>query len=225
MERKQRAGSRRRPSRTAIVGVVAVVVTAPLALALGLRGGAAFALAALVALTLVGWHLWRTSAAGAGSIKGTVGAGLLFTAIIFVTVGYGQFEIDRTVRSIEDQRQELSRRQAERGNLQLTVSTQRQLSGIDLQGRDLSRFYLRDKDLTTANLAEANLRGADLRDSILAGADLRGADLRRAVLVEAVWRAADLSSAKSAGRGSIASLDAAALSGPRVRLGSHQRDQ
>jgi uncharacterized protein YjbI with pentapeptide repeats len=137
--------------------------------------------------------LWQTSP-DRHSARGALGAGLLVSALVSLAVGYGQFEIDRTVRSVEQQRQDLTQRQAERQNLQLTVTAQSQLSGIDLQGRDLSSFYMRGKNLTTANLAEANLRGTDFRNSNLVGADLRGADLRRAIFVGSDLRGADLSS-------------------------------
>ena len=203
-----RRGSAWLPSPGEIAAAAVVLATPPAAVALGLRLGIAVALAVLVALTLVGWQLWRTSPEPESN-RATLGAGLLVGAVVALAVGYGQFEIDRTVRSIEEQRQTLSQRLAERQNLQLTVSTQRRLSGIDLQGRDLSRFYLRRKDLTTANLAEANLQGADLRESILLGADLRGADLRRAVLVGSDLRAADLSSTQTSHRGTLARLTAA----------------
>jgi len=96
-----------------------------------------------------------------------------------------------------------------RGDLQLLVARQRDLSRVDLRGQDLHRFLftkrklngavldvadLRDVRLDGANLRNASLAGALLTRSLLAGADLRGADLECADL-----RDADLADAKLGG--------------------------
>ena len=59
---------------------------------------------------------------------------------------------------------------------------QRDFSGADLSGADLSRINLCGVDLHEANLCGANLWGADLSEANLWGADLRRANLSEANL-------------------------------------------
>jgi uncharacterized protein YjbI with pentapeptide repeats len=71
------------------------------------------------------------------------------------------------------------------------------LSGIDLEGADLSEAHLAyanlsETQLAHADLSEAELGSADLSVSLLAHADLGGADLRGANLNGADLRDADL---------------------------------
>jgi uncharacterized protein YjbI with pentapeptide repeats len=91
------------------------------------------------------------------------------------------------------------------------VFTWKDLSGLDLSGRNLcdadftgavladckltgarlDNANLFGADLQNANLAEASLRRADLRGACLRGADLTGADLFEADLREGAIAAAD----------------------------------
>ena len=56
------------------------------------------------------------------------------------------------------------------------------LSGVNLQGLNLSKLYLNSATLTGANLSYADITGADLTGANLEGADLTGADLTGANL-------------------------------------------
>jgi hypothetical protein len=74
--------------------------------------------------------------------------------------------------------------EADRRDLLLTLGLGHRFVGIDLQGRDLSRAYLVDKDLSgarfgKAKLKGANLAGADLTRASLMKADCRGTNFRR----------------------------------------------
>ena len=69
---------------------------------------------------------------------------------------------------------------------------ERDFSGIDLRGADLS-----EADLRGINLSSADLRGADLRESNLRfakfqGANLEGAYLAKAFIADTDWRGANM---------------------------------
>jgi uncharacterized protein YjbI with pentapeptide repeats len=96
--------------------------------------------------------------------------------------------------------------EAERQSLLLLLGRSRDLSGLDLHGKDLRGAYLNAKILRGANLAHADLRkallqgtnlmAADLEGSNLAGAHLERADLRQADLVGANLQGAKLNNAR-----------------------------
>ncbi len=79
------------------------------------------------------------------------------------------------------------------------VDVQIDLSGVNLSGRDLSGFDLRQVNLSGANLRGADLSGAQLQKADLSAADLTGADLSEAKLQEADLSWAILRGAKLAG--------------------------
>jgi uncharacterized protein YjbI with pentapeptide repeats len=184
----------------------------------------------LVGLSILpGLYLWWPSRADPAS-RGGLGAALLTGAVVSFAVFALQILFDARLRQIDDRRQrdqerrsEQLRVQGERTALQLTVGLQRNLTGIDLHGRDLSGFYLSRKQLDSAdlnganlrkaNLSQADLRKADLREARLEQAHLDGADLADAVLTQANLTGAGLVQAKLGG----ADLSAAVLVGADLR--------
>jgi uncharacterized protein YjbI with pentapeptide repeats len=66
------------------------------------------------------------------------------------------------------------------------------LAGADLSGRDLRSARLMRADLRNANLSKCDLRGASLANANLTGADLRNADARGAAFHHADFTRADL---------------------------------
>jgi len=123
---------------------------------------------------------------------------------------------------------ELSRPVEERGALQVALGLQREMPGVDLQGKNLDRFDLSGKNLEGANLAEVHLReaslvgvnlkdadlvSADLSGANLEGADLSGADLTEAELADVQADGVDLQEARMSG----ADLSGAELSGANLK--------
>jgi hypothetical protein len=142
----------------------------------------------LVALTIgllgFGIALWRSDREIAGS-RGNLGAALISGVILAIVFTGGQFVA-------EVQRE----RQADRRNLQVTLSLTRDLTGIDMQERSLTGLYLYRKVLIDADLHGADLRGATLDRSDLRGAILYDADLYDARFWFADLRCADLREAR-----------------------------
>lgn len=111
-----------------------------------------------------------------------------------------------TERLLRRVREEIKRARTsqERMMVQLVLSLEADLSGIDLSNRNLARLDLTDRDLSDAELRGADLTEADLSGANLSGADLRdaslvGTDLRRALLSRADLRGADLERARVCG--------------------------
>jgi uncharacterized protein YjbI with pentapeptide repeats len=102
----------------------------------------------------------------------TLGASLLSGVVIATTLLVLQLLLDS---------------EAERRSLAIELSGQSALMGIDLRSKNLSGFYLRDKNLESSNLADA-----DLSDSSLAKSSLRKADVSGAKLVGVAFGDADL---------------------------------
>lgn len=73
-------------------------------------------------------------------------------------------------------------KESEKRSLQIMLGAEETLAGIDLSNRDLSGFYLPNKDFTSANFRGTNLRGANLAGTNLQHAIFNGADLRGAKL-------------------------------------------
>lgn len=67
--------------------------------------------------------------------------------------------------------------------------------GVDLSHQDLSGMSLDGIDLTGAKLTRVDLQGASLKGAVLSDADLRGANLSKSYLQGAVIRDADLTGA------------------------------
>jgi hypothetical protein len=98
--------------------------------------------------------------------------------------------------------EERSRRDAVRDQglaLALTLSTQRDLTGIDLQGLNLDDRYLAGKDFSDARLGDTQMRRVNLGQAKLIRADLTGANLQGAVLMGADLTDADLTGANLTG--------------------------
>jgi endonuclease YncB( thermonuclease family) len=126
-------------------------------------------------------------------------------------------------------------RRSARTSLALTLSSGQDFTGIDLNKRDLSEFFIGGKVLDEAHLEDANLHEAVLRHTSLVHADLHGsktnlkkadlsftnlrrADLRQAHLEDSNLTEADLRDAQLAGahlRGAI--LDGADARGADFR--------
>lgn len=142
----------------------------------------------LVALTIgllgFGIALWRSDREVAGS-RGNLGAALISGVILAIVFTGGQF-----VAEVQQERQ------ADRKNLQVTLSLTRDLTGIDMQERNLSGLYLYRKVLIDANLLGVDLRGATLDRSDLRGVILYDADLYAARFWSADLRCADLREAR-----------------------------
>lgn len=130
-----------------------------------------------------------------------LGAGLLVSAVIGGGVAWTQFELNRHLDDAQNQsdaRFRFAERerevQAEGRNLALLVGLQRDLQGIDLEGRDLRGLYFGHKQLADANLAHSRLDGDVLSEANLRGADLSGAHLRKVNLGPQVRELSDDSS-------------------------------
>lgn len=80
-------------------------------------------------------------------------------------------------------------------NLQLMLSLEDDLQGINLEGRDVSRQYLAGKNLTDANLNDLVANRTSFNQSTLDFADLIGANLRNSSFVDSRLAGADLSGA------------------------------
>ena len=164
-----------------------------------------------VALTVLtgGLTLWTPNLAEKAD-REKVGLALLAGSLFF---GGGAFmtlqaeQVSEKTSSQEIQAERGFELAAERRQLIVELGVRRDLTGIDLRGRDLSTVALRNRTLTRALLNAANMRntdltGANLRgallvgtkltDATLNGADLRGANLSQARLPGADLREADL---------------------------------
>lgn len=160
-----------------------------------------------------------------------IGRGAVVGMILAFTAAWVDHEA--AARSARESREAEAR--SDRESLALTLSSGRDFVGIDLHGRDLSRFYvggknfsnadlrgvrlegavLRGTTLQGAELRRARLSGADLRDAVVSGrdTDLREADLSRAILVGAELGGTKLVDANLAG----ANLEGARLAGADLR--------
>jgi len=108
--------------------------------------------------------------------------------------------------------------QADRAALVLMLERSSNLSDLNLQGKDLSTTYLKEKDLTGANLSRSSMASASLQGSKLVGATLSGVRLDNAQLQRADLRYATLDGASFVKANlSGANLDAATLT-PGVNL-------
>jgi uncharacterized protein YjbI with pentapeptide repeats len=138
------------------------------------------------------WRAWREPEG-----REELGIRLLTGALVAVAILGLQVFFDQRLSSIEDRRRadDQARNQrideeAARQNLRLTIGIQKNLTNIDLRGRDLASLYLGGKNLAHAQLGMTNLRNAvlawaDLTDAELQGAHLEGAHLDNAHLADA----------------------------------------
>jgi hypothetical protein len=150
-----------------------------------------------VAAALVGGGviLWSPRAGGMGDADSDLGAALIAAAVVPVAL----FALERRFASLDGKRQSreatLRLRQDARYQAEMLAALQQDLSGVDLIGRDLSRFYLRGKKLRGAKLENTTLFAANLSYAVLAGAYMQNADLEAALLNCADLSGADLTGA------------------------------
>jgi len=157
------------------------------------------AFAGALAVCAIGLALWLPDV-GSEQARGEMGVALVGGAI----VGFAVLWIERLLDSQARKRDEALRAEAERQRRALEVQAERQqlqlwlaavdTKGADLSGIDLTKCYLRDRNMSKAKFQFATLVHADLTGAILAEADLSHANLRSATL-----RAADMSRAKVSG--------------------------
>ena len=129
-------------------------------------------LLAVIALGLPGIALWWSDRGAPGS-RGSLGSALLTGLIVSLVVLLLQTDMEST-------------REAQ--SLQLALSMQQDLTGIDLSNRKLFQFYLRGKKLDHANLRRASLHRGNLSRSSLANADFTDALLLDVSLSEPAVR-------------------------------------
>lgn len=180
--------------------VIAVVISGLLQLSwlMSLFMGVVFA------LLIIGASLWLSG----NPSKQPLGTAVLGGLVVAGAVGLGQFELDRVVREDQKAREDLASDEQEQREkfareerLRLAFGTSRDLSGIDISGKELQRLYgprkvLKEADFTDAILTRANFHRSDLYDARLQGANLRHADLEGADLCQA-----HLDRSKDSGKG------------------------
>lgn len=128
------------------------------ALLLGLPLAGALAVGAIAFLSGLLWlPSWRDTQARL-QLGAALGSGLLIALALFY------------VQERADDRQA---RASDKTALALTLSSQRDLTGIDLEGRDASRAYLVGKVLNRARLDRTNLTDAALDDSTVSDVEAR----------------------------------------------------
>ena len=170
------------------IGIVGSGAARVVARATGAGWLPALALAVVLGLGLVLW--------GSDEEKswGDVGQGIVVSVIVALALLAVQRDAADRLRLAtqhrDDQLRAAERRRqvaADRSSLQLTLSSQPDLTEVSLAGRDLRGFFLAGKKLFRANLRKArldraNLRVADLREVEADGARFDGAVLARADL-------------------------------------------
>jgi uncharacterized protein YjbI with pentapeptide repeats len=163
----------------------------------------------LIGTIVPGVRLWWPQHADPVS-RSDLGVALMTGALIAFAVLAVQVLIQ-----IRSQRDANAREdQADRSALLLQLGRSQNLSDLDLQGQDLTKAYLKDKDLSGANLGQAVMARASLQDSKLVGANLTGATLDAAQLQRADLRYAALGGASLVGaKLNSGNLDAATLTG------------
>lgn len=170
------------------LGLLFGLLVGAIALFSGVGLGAAGAIGLISGLAGIGLGLLRTASDGKKQL-GSLGAGLVVSAVIGAALALAQFELNRRLDAAQEKNSaqvraadRMREAQAERRNLALLVGLQRDLQGIDLAGRDLRGIYLGKKQLRDANLARVKLDKAVLTDANLRGANLKQAHLRGALL-------------------------------------------
>jgi len=112
-----------------------------------------------------------SSQGGIKKARPDIGTALLTGVAIAAAILWLQFELQHSIDKASQQQ-----------SLELTLSLQQSLVGIDLHDKDLRYLYLPDKDLREADLDSALLQSTRLAGSSLTGAYLESADLDEAVL-------------------------------------------
>lgn len=152
----------------------------------------------------------------------TGGAVVAFAVVLLERLAEGRFRRAEAARADEREEAEHRRREEEEErNLRLLIGLQKDLTGIDLEGRDLKSYFLRAELLTDATLKKANLAGADLTRCGLVNANLSGTTLTGAALIDARMHGAVLIGAvANAARMQGTLLNDAVLDGADLR-GAH----
>jgi uncharacterized protein YjbI with pentapeptide repeats len=186
----KRLGSRR---QAALLGVAAAAAGVGVGRALEAGWVASAVLAAVLGAGLaLFWHSAERNKTG------ELGRSIVTGALVGLALASAQSSANRHNRALDADRQAW----ADRQSLSLTLGLQRDLTGIQLSGRDLATFYLPHRqmadaqlsgaDLCRAYLVGANLRNANLDVAALRGASLGDTDLRRAQLYRADLTKAEL---------------------------------
>jgi uncharacterized protein YjbI with pentapeptide repeats len=183
-------------SGIACLGGSAALVTWALGGDLPAAGAAAF----LTALIATGAYLWLSSSDRAKT-KGDLGRGLLISGVIGIAFAWVQFEVNAYQRDSDEKRAAIAERAASRESLQLTVGLQRNLTGIDLSGRDIAGFYfhgkiLRDARLVGARGDQANFASVDLTSADLTRGRFRKANFSQAKMGRVLLTGADFRGAE-----------------------------
>jgi uncharacterized protein YjbI with pentapeptide repeats len=178
--------------RLSLVGVVVALSGAVAAAVIGRVTGAGWAAALGLGLLLgAGLYLWAHDEKKGW---GDLGEGIAVSVVVAIALMSVQRDADERIREEtvhrDEQLREADERQrkaAERDSLQLTLTLQESSRGIVLAERDLSGFFLANKDFRgadfhRANLTRADLRNADLRRINGVGSQFDGAKLHRANL-------------------------------------------
>lgn len=147
------------------------------------------------------------------------GAVVAFAVVLLERLAEGRFRRAEAARA--DEREEAERRrreEEEERNFRLLIGLQKDLTGIDLEDRDLKSYFLRAKLLADATLKNANLEGADLTRCGLVNANLSGANLAGTAFIDAQMHGAILIGAvANAGRMQGALLIDADLTGASLK--------
>jgi uncharacterized protein YjbI with pentapeptide repeats len=176
------------PRARSVLGAVGVLVAGGLLVLYSVSSGYWHSrsilalLGVLGVLSLLSLRLWASDKTDAS--RSNLGAALLGGLTVGITVLVVQLSIQERV----DQR-------AERRQLQLLVSQQRDLTGIDLTDRNLAGFFLRERTLDLARFVSADLTRADLYGSKLRRTDLHEAKLTGAILAYTEIRDSNLQDA------------------------------
>lgn len=152
---------------SALGGLAAWIVARELAHA---EAGTAAAITLLTVIAFLAVSL-VSSQGGIRKARPDIGTALLTGVAIAAAILWLQFELQHSIDKASQQQ-----------SLELTLSLQQSLVGIDLHNKDLRNLYLPDKDLREANLNSARLQSTRLAGSSLDGAYIESADLDQAVL-------------------------------------------
>lgn len=124
----------------------------------------------------------------------TGGAVVAFAVVLLERLAEGRFRRAEAARGRTrgGRAKAAGGRRGEERNFRLLIGLQKDLTGIDLENRDLKSYFLRAKLLTDATLKNANLAGADLTKCGLVNANLAGATLTGTALIDAQMHGAVL---------------------------------
>ena len=159
-------------------------------------------------------------------LGGQLTGGAVVALAVLLVEHLGARRFARVEQAREAEREELERRREEEEkerDFRLMVGLQKDLTGVDLEKRDLKGYFLRGKQLTEANLEGVDLTGADLSGCGLVRARLSSATPHGTAFIRAEMRGAILIEAKAGGaRMQRAQLHDADLSGANLEAAELQ---